>query len=163
MRRCERLRHTRPARTCGFTYVCVLAMVAAIGIGLAALGSAWGTLAQREREEDLLHVGGEYASAIAAYRDSSPGSVRRSPPDLDALVLDDRFPRTRRHIRRLYPDPLRPSRPWGLVADPAGGIAGVYSQSDQAPLRKAPVVVAGRQFPPARRHSDWKFVPLERP
>jgi type II secretory pathway pseudopilin PulG len=149
----------RPFRQRGFSYVAVLAMVAILGLTLAAVGPLWAEEARREREDDLLRVGRLYAEAIAQYRKSSPGSADRYPPSLDALLLDTRFVGTVRHLRAQYPDPLDPSRPWGLVRDADGGIRGVFSRSDAAPLRTVPVEVGSVRLPPAARYSDWHFIP----
>lgn len=158
MRRGER---ALPRRQRGFSYVALLAVVAVLGIGLAALGTVWSTQQQREREAELLRVGAAYAEAIRSYRRLSPGSVAAAPPHLGALVHDDRFIQTHRHLRALYPDPTDPRRPWGLVTDANGRVIGVFSQSQEAPLRRSAVVTAELQLPPVARYADWKFVPKE--
>lgn len=142
----------------GFTYVWVMALIAVLGIGLAALGPLWSDDARRERERELLRVGQLYAQAIARYHQASPGSVKRYPPSLEHLVLDTRFVGTMRHLRRLYADPLDPSRPWGLLRAPDGGVRGVYSQSDQPPLRTEALDLGVTQLPAAQKYSDWQFV-----
>jgi type II secretory pathway pseudopilin PulG len=142
----------------GFTYVIMLAALAITGLGLAAVGESWSAAARREREEQLLRVGAAYARAIEAYYQRSPGAEKRYPPTLDALVQDRRQVGTVRYLRRVYADPLLPSRPWGLVLAPDGGIMGVYSQSEQAPLRRR--AVPGLQYAvvPALRYRDWRFI-----
>jgi type II secretory pathway pseudopilin PulG len=142
----------------GFSYVAVLALVALMGIGLAAIGPLWAEEARRDREDELLHIGRLYAEAIARYQKASPGSARRYPPTLDALLMDTRFVGTVRHLRTLYPDPLEPARPWGLVRDAEGGIRGVFSQSEAPPLRTVPIVVGTVTLAPAARYSEWHFV-----
>lgn len=147
----------------GFTYLWLLAVVAVLGLGLAALGPMWAESAQREREEDLLRIGQIYAQAIHDYHQASPGSVKRFPPTLDALLLDTRFVGTRRHLRRLYADPLDPARPWGLVRAPDGGVAGVYSQDTRRPWLRAGWSGEHVALPPAERYADWQFVPQVQP
>jgi type II secretory pathway pseudopilin PulG len=148
----------RVGRQRGFSYVAVLAMVALMGLGLAAVGPLWAEEARREREDELLRIGRLYAEAIARYQKASPGSAKRYPPTLEVLLMDTRFVGTVRHLRTLYPDPLQPSRPWGLVRDADGGIRGVFSQSDAPPLRTVPVVLGAVTLAPAARYSDWQFV-----
>jgi type II secretory pathway pseudopilin PulG len=148
----------QPGRQHGFSYVVVLAMVALMGVGLAALGPLWAEEARREREDDLLRIGRLYAEAIVQYRAASPGSAKRYPPTLDALLMDTRFVGTVRYLRTLYPDPLDPSRPWGLLRDADGGIRGVFSQSDAIPMRTVPVVLGRVALPSATRYADWQFV-----
>jgi type II secretory pathway pseudopilin PulG len=143
----------------GFTYITVMAVVALLGLGLAAIGPRWAEQVQREREQELLRVGGLYAEAIANYYLSSPGSLKRYPPNLESLLLDTRFVGVQRHIRRLYADPLRPGRAWGVLRAADGGVMGVYAQDERAPLLKAPRLVGRVQLPAAQRYSDWKFMP----
>jgi type II secretory pathway pseudopilin PulG len=142
----------------GFSYVAALAMVALMGLGLAAIGPLWAEEARREREDDLLRVGRLYAEAIARYKKASPGSAKRYPPTLEVLLIDTRFAGTVRHMRTLYADPLNPSRPWGLLRDGDGGIRGVFSQSEAVPLRTVPLQVGSVALAPASRYSDWQFV-----
>lgn len=154
---------SRMARERGFTYITVMTVVALLGIGLAALGPMWADDAQRQREQELLRVGALYAGAIAAYREVSPGSVKRYPPNLESLVLDTRFVGTRRHLRKLYADPLLPSRPWGLLRDADGGVQGVFSQDDRVPLMRASLDFGVLRLPVAQRYADWKFIPKDAP
>jgi type II secretory pathway pseudopilin PulG len=145
----------------GFTYVLVMALVAVVGAGLAAIGPLWATNAQREREAELVRVGLLYAQAIADYRRLAPGSAKPYPPSLDSLVLDNRYVGVKRHLRKLYPDPLMPGRPWGLVRAADGGILGVYSQDEAQPLHQNLADIGLASVQPARRYADWKFVAKE--
>lgn len=153
-------RHHRPTQA-GFTYLLVMAMVALVGIGLAAVGPRWSDAAQRERELELLRIGNLYAQAIEAYRAQSPGSQKLYPPDLESLLLDTRFVGTRRHLRKLYADPLQPTRPWGLIRAADGGVQGVYSLDERQPLKRTEVFFGATRLEPAQRYSDWKFKPKE--
>ena len=153
-------RHARyqHQRVAGFTLVWVLAAIAILSVGLAALGPQWADQAHREREQDLLRVGQLYAQAIARYQALSPGSLKQYPSDLQQLLLDNRFAGTQRHLRKLYPDPLDPSRPWGIIRSPDGGILGVFSQSAAMPLRRAALDLDGLVLEPATRYDEWKFI-----
>jgi len=142
----------------GFSYVAVLAMVALMGIGLAAVGPLWAEESRREREDDLLRVGQLYADAIARYYKASPGSAKRFPPSLELLLMDTRFVGTMRHLRTLYADPVGAGRPWGLVRTSDGGIRGVFSRSEAVPLRTVPVDLGTLTLAPAARYSEWQFV-----
>ena len=145
-------------RMAGFTLVWVLAAIAILSVGLAAIGPQWADQAHREREQDLLRVGQLYAQALAHYRAVSPGSLKQYPSDLQQLLLDNRFVGTQRHLRKLYPDPLDPARPWGLMRGPDGGILGVFSQSADAPLRRESLDLEGLVLPIAQRYDEWKFI-----
>lgn len=142
----------------GFTYVWLLMTVAVLAIGLSVIGPRWSDDARREREGELLRIGALYAKAITAYYASTPGAAKAYPARLDDLLSDTRMVGTVRHLRKLYADPLNEQRPWGVVRDAAGGIRGVYSQSNDAPLRVETVNLAGLSLPAAQRYSDWKFV-----
>lgn len=141
----------------GFTLLAVLTLTALMAISLSVVGPSWSQARQRERERELVHIGLEYAQALARYRAASPGSERRNPDTLDDLLLDRRFPRVVRHLRRLYPDPLDPGRPWEPVRDPQGGIVGVRSTSTARPL--AEHVPHGVQpfSAPAQQYREWVF------
>jgi len=138
----------------GFTYLTVLFMVAIMGAGLALVGQMWHTAALREREAELLHVGNEYRKAIERYYLSGP---RQYPRDLTDLLKDPRQPGTVRYLRKLYPDPVSGKDEWGLVKAPDSGIAGVYSLSDEMPLKSGGFAVRDREFEAKTKYSDWKF------
>jgi type II secretory pathway pseudopilin PulG len=140
----------------GFTYLALLLAVAVIGIGLAAVGQSWSTAAQRAKERELLFVGGEFRRAIRGYYLGSPGA-QRYPRSLQELLEDKRFPFVRRHLRRMYRDPMTGGRDWGLVNAPEGGIMGVYSLSEAPALKTANFAEADRDLEGKARYSDWKF------
>ena len=139
----------------GFTYVTVLFLVAMMAGGLALAGEVWHTSAMREKEADLLHVGNEYRKAIERYYVSGP---KQYPKSLADLVKDPRQPGTVRHLRRLYPDPITGKDEWGLVKSNDGGIAGVYSTSEAAPLKTGGFGVRDASFEGKTKYADWQFV-----
>lgn len=146
----------RAARSRGVTYLGVLLLVAVLGLGLAATGEVWQTAAQRERENQLIFVGNQYRKAIERYYRSTQGDGR-FPRELGNLLKDPRRPDTRRYLRTLYADPISGKADWGLVRAPDGGIAGVYSLSEDAPIkttgfRPENAALAGRT-----KYVDWKF------
>jgi type II secretory pathway pseudopilin PulG len=141
----------------GFTYAALLLAVAVIGIGLATAGQSWSTAAQREREAELLFIGGEFRDAIRAYYFASPGA-QRYPRRLDELLEDERFPSVRRHLRRVYRDPMTGKRDWVLIEAPGGGIMGVHSRSRGGALKTANFSDANRDLEGKASYADWKFV-----
>ena len=143
----------------GFTFVWVLMALAVFSVGLAVVGPSWSDEARRGKERDLLKIGALYAKAIADYRFASPGSVKSYPPKLESLLFDDRMVSTVRHLRKLYVDPLDPSRPWGVVLGPDGTVRGVYSRGESTPINGEPIDLGFLMLPAALRYSDWKFVP----
>ena len=140
----------------GFTYIGLLLLIAIGGIGLAAVGQVWHTESQREREKELLFVGEQYAMAIGSYYESTPGAVKQYPASLQDLLEDRRFPVVRRHLRRLYRDPMTGGAEWGLVRQ-QGRIVGVHSLSEQRPVKQDGFAEAYSGFIEAKDYRDWKF------
>lgn len=145
------------ARQRGFTYIGLLILVAVISIALTGTAQVISTEQKREREQELLFIGTQYARAIASYRAASSGA-EAYPTKLEDLLEDKRFPVTRRHLRRLYRDPMTRSATWGLIAAPNNGIAGIYSLSTDAPLKQAGFPKEFQDFNNAAAYTQWKFV-----
>lgn len=142
----------------GFAFVVVLVVLALSMLGLSMAGPLWSQQVKRERERELVRIGGLYAQAIARYRALSPGSAKQYPQHLDELLMDGRFVGTVRHLRRLYPDPLTRGQPWVPLRDAQGRIIGVHSSSLDQPVAQGQAQVHGRAMPPVRRYADWRFM-----
>lgn len=142
----------------GFTLFAVLAAMLLVGLASQGVMTVVSQQSQRDREAELLRIGTEYVHAIGAYYESSPGTVKVWPPSLDALTDDRRFVTLRRHLRRVYPDPITRTNEWGIVPAVGGGVAGVYSKSERQPIREAGGALAELGIGAAQRYSDWKFV-----
>ncbi|MCT8163325.1 MULTISPECIES: type II secretion system protein [unclassified Pseudomonas] len=141
----------------GFTYLGVLLLIAVSSVALAASGTLWSSVAQREHERQLLWVGGQYAQALRRYYRASPG-LAQYPQELTDLLVDNRFPEARRHIRRLYPDPITGSDEWGVVRAIDGRITGVHSRSDATPFKRSGFDSQWSGFEGLEHYSDWQFV-----
>lgn len=139
----------------GFTYLTVLFLIAFMGLGLSIAGEVWHTAVMREREAQLLYAGNQYRRAIARYYVSG---LNQFPRTLEDLLKDPRKPGTERYLRKLYPDPLTGKSEWGIVKAPDGGIMGVFSQSEDKPIKTAGFALANRDFEGAAKYVDWKFV-----
>lgn len=143
----------------GFTYLLVLFLVAGLGLVGAQVGVVWQQVMQREREAELLATGVEFARALARYAAETPVGTPARPTELKQLVEDGRWPTPRRHLRRIYRDPMTGRAEWGVVRD-GGGIVGVHSLSPRKPIRSA-------RLPPeldgdsgqASAYSEWIFRP----
>jgi type II secretory pathway pseudopilin PulG len=144
-------------REYGFTYIGVLIVVALIGVGLAVTGDVWRTTAQREKELELLFVGDEIRRAITQYYESTPGTGKQFPSSLESLLKDERYPTTRRYLRKIYRDPMTGKAEWGLIKGPGDSIMGVYSLSKQAPIKRANFPTDYASFGGAANYSDWQF------
>ena len=146
------------SRQRGLTYVAVLFIIALHGTVLGAVGRVWHTAQQREKERELLFVGDQFRRAIRAYAQSGPGLAGQLPRSLDDLIRDPRLPGIKRHLRKVFVDPMTGSMEWGLVRTPDGaGIVGVYSRSEVAPIKTANFQPDDREFEGAAKYSEWKF------
>jgi len=141
----------------GFTYLALMLAVALTGGALAAVGELSSRAAQREKEAELLFIGREFRSAIAAYYERAPGGAKRYPQKLEDLLEDKRHPVVQRYLRRIYADPLTAKAEWGLVDAPEGGIMGVHSLSADAPVKTGGFDKADEALAGAASYADWKF------
>lgn len=147
------------AAQAGVGLIVVLMMLAVASTGASVVAQRWSDQDTREKERQLLRVGDTYAQALASYHAASPGSDKRYPASLEQLVLDDRFPGTRRHLRRLYADPLTGQADWVLVRDARGDIIGLRSRSERAPWARQPLRLQATDLSAAERYADWVFTP----
>ncbi|MDD5330557.1 MAG: type II secretion system protein [Sulfuricella sp.] len=142
----------------GFTYLGLLFAVALAGVALAATGMVWSTERQREREKELLFVGGQFRKAIASYYERSPGLVKRYPTKLEDLLKDGRFLTVRRHLTQVYLDPMTGTRNWVLIPAPEGGIMGIFSTSTAASIKRAGFASEFSEFEGKNSYAEWRFV-----
>jgi len=144
----------RRRSSAGFTYVGLLVLIVLIGILLAQAGELASTVAQRERETELLWAGHEYRAAIGRY-----WIYKRAYPQTlqDLLGTAPESPLQVRFIRSLYPDPMTNAVDWALVPAPNGGIMGIKSSSKRAPLKVAHFDEIDQGFADAKAYCDWQF------
>lgn len=142
----------------GFTYLGLLFIVAIMGLAMALAAQVWETNIRREKERELLFVGNQIRQAIGSYYAEMPDGVKRYPQRLEDLLQDNRFPGVKRHLRRLYRDPVTGGAEWGLVQSGEGGIQGIYSVSRLTPLKKAGFDTADMAFESKLHYSEWKFI-----
>ena len=147
----------RPRHEQGYTYLAMLVAVAVMSAGLAATGDVWSHAAKREKEAELLFIGQQFRQAIAFYYEQSPGAAKQYPAKLEDLLEDKRFPTSRRHLRRLYADPMTGQPDWGIIEAPGGGIMGVHSRSGAEPVKKAEFGLRDRSFHQATNYYEWRF------
>jgi type II secretory pathway pseudopilin PulG len=140
----------------GFTYIGLLIVISIAGIGMSTVGVVWQTEMRREREIELLHIGTEFREAISSYRDATPGGIKQNPIKLEDLILDKRLPIIKRHLRKLYHDPITNSNKWGLVKE-QGAIVGVYSLSQLQPIKTSGFPPEYEVFGEAGTYQDWQF------
>jgi type II secretory pathway pseudopilin PulG len=149
----------------GFTYVGLLIAIVFFGLGSVGAARVLASSERAEREAELLFLGNQFRQAIASYYAAGQGAAR-FPEKLDDLLLDPRFPATRRHLRRIPVDPVTGTSEWGLVPAPQGGIMGVHSLSEREPMKRANFDFADRAFEEVAKaatdrpysYRDWQFV-----
>ena len=155
----------------------LLVSMAVMAIAMTALMPAWRTMAQREKEAELIFRGEQYARAVGLYQRKYAGAF---PPSLDVLLNE-------KMLRKRYVDPVsedgefqllyagqdagqagvagRPGGPppgltgaggggglrGGVFAGggPRGGIMGVTSKSTATSLR---------EYNGRGRYNEWAFV-----
>lgn len=140
----------------GFTYLGLMLLIAVAGIALAGLGTVWHTEVQREKEQELFFNGNQYSQAIRSYYDSTPAGIKQFPQNLQQLISDNRFPQTKRHLRKLYPNPFAEDGQWQLIKE-QDRIIGVYADSEKVPLRRVFKSVSQLAFNDAKTYSAWRF------
>jgi len=144
----------------GFAYMSLLVVITASLIALSVALPDKYQQAKREREAQLMFVGQQYVRAIKGFYENPLVSIKRYPDSLDELLIDERTAKPLHHLRQLYPDPMTESQQWGLVKNSEEQIMGVYSLSQNRPLRtdfsSFPLVVVEG----VEKYEDLKFVYL---
>jgi type II secretory pathway pseudopilin PulG len=142
----------------GFTYPAALMLVVVISVTLNGGHQQWQTIVKRDREKELLFRGTQIMEAINAYCRAGSDDVCQYPRRFEDLLEDPRFPGVRRHLRKLYKDPMARDGQWGIVYDGQGNIKGVFSKSADTPLKTAGFPDALTSFENKKHYHEWKFV-----
>jgi type II secretory pathway pseudopilin PulG len=157
------MRRTSARKQPGFTYVVVLVLLAVVALASSLTIEVAHTSAQRAAETELLAIGKEFERAFTTYYRQSPAGGPRYPGSLEDLTRDPRVPGIRRHLRRVYMDPLT-GKPWGTVPAPGGGIMAVFSTSEDPPFHEnigslvaLPFASSTTDTGKTNRYSDWRF------
>jgi type II secretory pathway pseudopilin PulG len=150
-----------PPREGGFTYLGLIILVTVIGLVGAATLKVDALLRRAAAEEELLEIGAAFSEALRTYAEATPKGQPPQPPSLQELLKDPRFPGVRRHLRKIFVDPLTGKAEWGIVwANPGEkrGVMAVYSLSNAKPLKVANFDQRFSGFENKQHVSDWKFV-----
>lgn len=143
----------------GFTYVGVVLMMAVMSVAAVATLKLGAVMQRRAAEQELMAIGNEFRDAFISYANATPPGKPRTPPNLDALLKDGRFPTLRRHLRRVYVDPLTGEAAWGVIqAVPGPGIMGVYSLASGRPIKIGNFEVKYQDFEGKTSYAEWKFM-----
>ncbi|QBE62498.1 type II secretion system protein [Pseudoduganella lutea] len=148
----------RPRAAGGFTYVGLIILVAIIGLVAATTVRVGVTLQRAQAERDLLHIGEQFSNALKSYAAATPAGQPPQPPTLKELLKDPRFPGTRRHLRKIFIDPMTGKAEWGIryLADNRG-ILGIYSLSAATPIKVANFPSRFQAFNGKQKISEWVF------
>jgi len=142
----------------GFTYPGLLILVVITGIALTSASRYWSTAARREKEAELLFRGDQIKKAIESYYNSAPNGQQKYPRILQNLLKDNRHQIIKRHLRKIYQDPMTKDGEWEKILATGGGIKGVYSKSTAKPLKTGGFTKEYKNFEDSEKYSDWKFI-----
>lgn len=148
------------ARQDGFTYLGLVIFVAIIGMVGAATLKIGSLLQRAAAEEELLEIGAAFSAALQSYAAATPrGTPPQPPPTLQELLKDPRFPGVRRHLRKIFVDPMTGKAEWGIVyLGDQKGVVAIYSLSTAKPLKIANFDSRFQNFENKEKISDWKFM-----
>lgn len=102
-----RLGNLRRSRQSGYVMMVLLFMMALLLFATAATAPAVKQQLQRDREEEMIHRGAQYARAIKRYFKK----FGRYPTSIEQLENTNNL----RFLRKRYPDPMTPDGKWGLL------------------------------------------------
>jgi type II secretory pathway pseudopilin PulG len=105
----------------GFTMVVLLVVMAIMAIGMSALLPKWGQQNLREKEEELIFRGNQYARALVLYSRKNGNTL---PSNIDVLY-------TGKYLRKKYKDPITGEDFGLLAAGQPPGTAGRGAPSGQ--------------------------------
>ncbi len=103
----------RPGRP-GTVLIILMMAVFLLSLGALIAVPVWQTEIQREKEEELIFRGKQYAEAVRIFVQKNPGRFPASLKDL----LDKKC------IRRLYKDPFGPDGQWNVILASTGASTG---------------------------------------
>ncbi len=110
----------RTSPAAGYNLVMLMVILAVLNIAIAASLPAWSGVIRREKEEELVFRGLQYAEAIRVFQNR----FQRPPIRLQELIEVE--PRS---IRKLWKDPMTEDGKWALI--PLQGPGGVEMQLPQ--------------------------------
>jgi type II secretory pathway pseudopilin PulG len=120
------LRTSRRSSEGGYSLVVLVVAVTVLNILVAAMLPLWSTAIKREKEEELVFRGFQYAEAIRVYHQR----YQSYPTKLEQLL--EVKPRC---IRQLWKDPMTEDGKWGLIFQnqPQGPLRGHLDSPDGQP------------------------------
>ena len=120
----------RKSQQAGYVLLVLMMFSALMLISLSAILPRVYLEGKREREEELIFRGREYARAIGMFH----RQFARFPTKVDELIRTDR----KRFLRRAYPDPMTPDGKWRFIyADASGQIIRPKSETESGAGRRS--------------------------
>ncbi|MBL0010223.1 MAG: hypothetical protein IPP22_02805 [Nitrosomonas sp.] len=110
----------------GFVYLWALFAIALAGIVMAGTGQVWQAKSLREKEAELLYIGEQFRKAVMSYYNTGP---KQYPESLEDLLHDTRTPAVKRHLRKIYTDPITNTAEWGLIEESPSGNSSASNKS----------------------------------
>ena len=127
-------------------------LVAAFGLAFVLGTSGFQTYFSTERR--LIAAADEIVTALKAYRDASPGTVKEFPLELANLKHDPRMLADVGYLTDFPVDPIAQKQTWGVVRNKSNQVVGVPSLSNDAPTMFARWFA----FKGGEKYSEWKFL-----
>jgi len=141
----------------GSALVLVLLAVVVLGLGVGIAGSTWSTIVQRSREQELFWRGDQIRKGLEGfYNVKHGGAIGMYPNSLEELVKDPRSATAKRHLRKVYLDPMT-GEDFVLIKE-GGRIKGVKSASTKTPFRQEGFPEDYAEFEGATSYDQWEFV-----
>lgn len=116
----------------GYVLIILMMVVFVLTLSLLVAVPVWQTELQREKEEELIFRGKQYAEAVRLYVQKNPG---RYPASMKELL-------DKKCIRRLYKDPFGPEGQWNIILTEGKAPTGRESAQEVmvAPERVLPAI-----------------------
>lgn len=142
----------------GFTYLSLMIVLAIIGLVTATTIKLGSVLQRSKAEQELLMIGVAFSDALQSYAEATPAGQSTMPATLADLLRDPRFPTHKRHLRKIFVDPVTGRTEWGIVyAGDRTGVVAIYSLSNARPVKISNFPQRFAGFSGALKISDWKF------
>lgn len=141
-------------------YLALLLGVALMG-GVSAVSlKVAQTIQLRSAEAELVVIGLEFHHALKSYADATPNGLPNTPENIAELLRDPRYPGVKRHLRRLYYDPLTGKAEWGILRGPDQRIYGIHSLSRSDALKQENFPAELVYLTGKMKYRDWVFAAI---
>ncbi len=141
----------------GMIYIVLLLGIALIGGATAVALEVAQTSRIRAAEQELLFIGSEFHLALQSYAEATPLGFPSAPETLEELLRDARQPGMRRHLRKIYVDPLTGKPDWELVRGVEKRIVAVHSRSHSETFKRENFPAALSHLANKEFHDQWLF------